>query len=122
MCRCLLFTPLPFVLSPCVPCTAHRAAAAVPSKGGRRVKDPTASSVPDPGATPSAKDFEKNDNYGVVTAWWVWAVWGVVVWGVVVCVGSDGAGTPRPKVLCPVLTSLIRPLPPTAGAPTSCGT
>ena len=70
-CRLLCWiSPTPYSCSP--PCPPHRPALprpAVPSKGGRRLKDPTASSVPDPAATPSAKEFEKNNNFGVVTAW-----------------------------------------------------
>ncbi|KAL4452773.1 hypothetical protein ABPG75_008435 [Micractinium tetrahymenae] len=40
-----------------------------PSKGGRKVRDPTSSVVPDAASWPTAKDFEKHQNYGVVTAW-----------------------------------------------------
>lgn len=43
--------------------------AAAPSKGGKLVKDPTKSTVPDPSTIPSAEEFAKNDNFGVVTAW-----------------------------------------------------
>ncbi|KAI7835886.1 hypothetical protein COHA_010231 [Chlorella ohadii] len=39
------------------------------SKGGKLVKDPTKSTVPDPTTIPSAEEFAKNDNFGVVTAW-----------------------------------------------------
>lgn len=50
-------------------CCLNRAAA--PSKGGKLVKDPTKSTVPDPSTIPSAEEFAKNDNFGVVTAWCV---------------------------------------------------
>ncbi|PSC74371.1 ATP-dependent zinc metalloprotease chloroplastic [Micractinium conductrix] len=40
-----------------------------PSKGGRKVKDPTSSLVEDISQIPSAKEFEKAGNYGIVTAW-----------------------------------------------------
>jgi len=41
------------------------------SKGGKLVKDPTKSTVPDPTTIPSAEEFARNDNFGVVTAWCV---------------------------------------------------
>lgn len=40
-----------------------------PSKGGRKVRDPTSSVVPDASSWPTAKEFEKEQNFGVVTAW-----------------------------------------------------
>lgn len=54
-----------------------RHATAEPSKGGRKVGDPTKSLVPDPTAVPSAEEFAKTGNFGVVTAWWVPCVWGL---------------------------------------------
>ena len=42
-----------------------------PSKGGKKVQDPSKSLAADTSAIPTANEFEKNANFGIVTAWWV---------------------------------------------------
>lgn len=69
---CLLTASLP-ACPPASPALPTRRSATEPSKGGRKVKDPTSSLVEDISQIPSAKEFEKAGNYGIVTAWCAFA-------------------------------------------------
>lgn len=64
--------PPPTLLLPCCTPLPHpgpaAVPAAVPSKGGQKV-DPSVSLVPDPASIPSASEFKKANNFGLVTMW-----------------------------------------------------